>query len=86
MNGDISVPRFDGVAACAETDPDAFYPESGGEGRAVAKQARRVCRGCELIDPCLKWALDTAEPFGIWGGLTERERRAVTGRRRRRVA
>lgn len=58
---------------CAETDPEAFFPEKGGSTRA----AKAICRGCEVRAECLQYALDNDERFGIWGGLSERERRAL---------
>ena len=59
---------------CAETDQDEFFPEQGA-GNARAKM---ICRGCEVRGECLQYALDRDERFGIWGGLSERERHAVT--------
>jgi hypothetical protein len=58
---------------CAQTDPEAFFPEKGGSTRA----AKAICAGCPVIDECLRYALDNDERFGIWGGLSERERRRV---------
>ena len=60
-------------ALCAQTDPDAFFPEKGGSTR----NAKKVCVGCDVRAECLTWALDNGERFGIWGGLSERERRAM---------
>ena len=57
-------------AVCAQTDPDAFFPESGGSTR----EAKKVCRGCEVRAECLEFALETHERWGVWGGLSERER------------
>lgn len=65
-------------ALCAQTDPEAFYPEKGGSTR----EAKRVCLACEVRDQCLTYALDNDERFGIWGGLSERERRKVKRDRR----
>jgi WhiB family redox-sensing transcriptional regulator len=64
-------------ALCAETDPEAFFPEKGGSTR----EAKRICTGCEVRAECLDFALGNDERFGIWGGLSERERRRL----RRRV-
>jgi WhiB family transcriptional regulator, redox-sensing transcriptional regulator len=58
---------------CAETDPDAFFPEKGGSTR----EAKRVCRSCEVRGPCLRFALEHDERFGIYGGMSERERRRL---------
>lgn len=60
-------------ALCAQTDPEAFFPEKGGSTR----EAKRICLGCEVRDECLDYALAHDERFGIWGGLSERERRRL---------
>lgn len=60
-------------ALCAQTDPEAFFPEKGGSTR----QAKSVCAACPVIDECLRYALDRDERFGIWGGTSERERRRI---------
>ena len=65
-------------ALCAETDPEAFFPEKGGSTR----EAKKICTGCEVKAECLEYALGHDERFGIWGGLSERERRKL----KRRVA
>jgi WhiB family transcriptional regulator, redox-sensing transcriptional regulator len=65
-------------ALCAETDPDAFLPEKGGSTR----EAKRVCAGCPVRMECLETALANDERFGIWGGLSERERRRLRLQRR----
>lgn len=60
-------------ALCSQTDPEAFFPEKGGSTR----DAKRICTMCEVRDECLQYALDNDERFGIWGGLSERERRRL---------
>ena len=60
-------------ALCAEVDGEMFFPEKGGS----TKEAKQVCGACEVRPECLEYALDHAEPFGIWGGLSERERRRL---------
>lgn len=60
-------------ALCAQTDPEAFFPEKGGSTR----EAKRICQGCEVKDACLEYALAHDERFGIWEGLSERERRRL---------
>lgn len=60
-------------AACAETDPEAFFPEKGGS----TKEAKQVCGQCFVRAECLEYALKRGERFGIWGGLSERERRRL---------
>jgi WhiB family redox-sensing transcriptional regulator len=68
-------------ALCAETDPEAFFPEKGGSTR----EAKRVCTGCEVRAECLEFALASDERFGIWGGLSERERRRLRLQRRETI-
>ena len=60
-------------ALCAQTDPEAFFPEKGGSTR----EAKRICQACAVRDECLEYALLNDERFGIWGGLSERERRRL---------
>ena len=63
-------------ALCAETDPEAFFPEKGGSTR----EAKKICTGCEVKAECLEYALSNDERFGIWGGLSARERRRLRRR------
>lgn len=63
-------------ALCAQTDPEAFFPEKGGSTR----EAKRVCESCEVRSECLEYALANDERFGIWGGMSERERRRLKKR------
>jgi WhiB family redox-sensing transcriptional regulator len=65
---------------CLGVDPDLFFPERG----ASTKEAKAVCRGCVVREDCLEHALTNSEKFGIWGGMSARERRRI--RRARRVA
>jgi len=58
---------------CAQTDPEAFFPEKGGSTR----DAKKICSQCEVKAECLEYALSNDERFGIWGGLSERERRRL---------
>jgi WhiB family redox-sensing transcriptional regulator len=60
-------------ALCAQTDPEAFFPEKGGSTR----DAKAVCLDCEVRPDCLDAALQSGERFGIRGGLSERERRKL---------
>ncbi|MGL4339204.1 MAG: WhiB family transcriptional regulator [Rhodoglobus sp.] len=61
---------------CAQTDPEAFFPEKGGSTR----DAKKICTSCEVRNQCLEYALENDERFGIWGGLSERERRKLRKR------
>ena len=78
----FGTPDDDGImgwqerALCAQTDPEAFFPEKGGSTR----EAKKVCTGCEVRAECLEYALANDERFGIWGGLSERERRKLKRR------
>jgi len=63
-------------ALCAQTDPEAFFPEKGGSTR----DAKKICVSCEVRAECLEYALENDERFGIWGGLSERERRKLKRR------
>lgn len=63
-------------ALCAQTDPEAFFPEKGGSTR----DAKKVCGACNVRAECLEYALANDERFGIWGGLSERERRRLRKR------
>ena len=60
-------------ALCAQTDPEAFFPEKGGSTR----DAKKVCSACPVKQQCLEYALSNDERFGIWGGMSERERRRL---------
>ena len=77
-DGDVS---WQHKALCAQTDPEAFFPEKGGSPR----DAKRVCAKCEVREQCLKWAIDHDERFGIWGGMSERERRRYKREHRERA-
>jgi WhiB family redox-sensing transcriptional regulator len=58
---------------CLGVDPDLFFPERG----ASTREAKEVCRGCVVRTECLEFALANGEKFGIWGGMSERERRRI---------
>lgn len=75
-NGEIVELSWQERALCAQTDPEAFFPEKGGSTR----EAKRVCLSCEVRQECLEYALAHDERFGIWGGLSERERRRLKRR------
>ncbi len=67
-------PDWHRQAACKDVpDPDIFYPERG----QTDDEAKAICGDCPVRAPCLEWALETDEPFGIWGALTARERKAL---------
>lgn len=60
-------------AKCLNADPDVFFPEKGGSTR----EAKRICGECGVRVECLEYALESEERFGIWGGMSERERRKL---------
>lgn len=64
-------------ARCTETDPDLFFPEQGGDAADRVRNAKKVCASCTVSKDCLAYALEHNERSGIWGGLTERERRGL---------
>lgn len=68
-------------AACRRKNPELFFPiGTNGAAYQQIEDAKAVCRTCEVADCCLKYALDTNQDYGIWGGLSEHERRALKRR------
>jgi WhiB family transcriptional regulator, redox-sensing transcriptional regulator len=64
--------------ACQSEDPELFFPVTGsGPGLGQIARAKAVCRRCLVREQCLAYALDTRQAHGIWGGLSEDERRAI---------
>ena len=61
--------QLDGL--CNQVDPEIFFPEKGGSTR----EAKLICGLCDVSKACLRYALETEEQHGIWGGLSERDRR-----------
>jgi WhiB family redox-sensing transcriptional regulator len=72
-------------AACKDEDPDVFFP-IGTTGIAVeqVEDAKRICARCSVQEPCLEFALASNQDAGVWGGLTEDERRTLKRARQRR--
>ncbi|MEU9980567.1 WhiB family transcriptional regulator [Streptomyces sp. NPDC050856] len=73
-------------AQCRDEDPDLFFP-IGNTGPALlqAEEAKAVCRRCPVREQCLRWALESGQEAGVWGGLSEEERRALKRRISRRA-
>jgi WhiB family transcriptional regulator, redox-sensing transcriptional regulator len=74
-------------AACRGSDPELFFPAShvsATAGRAQVEAAKKICRCCPVKGTCLSWAFDNGQEAGIWGGLTEEERRRLGRRLTRR--
>jgi len=74
-------------AACLGENPELFFPD-GNTGPALlqTQEAKAVCRRCEVAETCLKWAIESGQDSGVWGGLSEVERRALKRRARLRHA
>ncbi|MFJ9520658.1 WhiB family transcriptional regulator [Kitasatospora sp. NPDC101801] len=74
-------------ATCREEDPELFFPV-GNTGPALLQieEAKAVCRRCPVRDVCLAWAFDAGQDAGVWGGLSEDERRSMKRRAARRRA
>nr|WP_076389772.1 WhiB family transcriptional regulator [Vaginimicrobium propionicum] len=68
-------------AACLDEDPELFFP-IGVTGPALAQveEAKKVCMRCDVRSECLQWALDNGQDHGVWGGLSEDERRSMKRR------
>ena len=68
-------------AACLSVDPELFFP-IGTTGPALLQieEAKAVCHRCEVIETCLRWAIESGQDTGVWGGLSENERRALKRR------
>ena len=81
--------RMEWVAAgrCIGVEPELFFPV-GTTGPAVeqTERAKAICRDCPVILDCLEWSLATAQDAGVWGGLSEEERREIRRARRRRAS
>ena len=71
----VAPPQLPG-ALCAEIDPELWFPEKGQPNRP----AKQVCASCPVRTACLQYALEHSERFGVWGGLSERERRRLLPR------
>ena len=71
-------------AACLTEDPELFFP-IGNTGPALAQieRAKQVCARCEVREQCLAWALEAGQDHGVWGGMSEEERRAIKRRKSR---
>ena len=66
------------TARCRTEDPELFFPVgTSGPALVQAHEAKQVCMQCPVITECLTWALETGQDAGVWGGLTEEERRAM---------
>jgi WhiB family transcriptional regulator, redox-sensing transcriptional regulator len=72
-------------AACLGEDPELFFPHGNtGPAAEQVERAKAICDRCEVRVACLEYALDTNQDAGVWGGLSEEERRTVRRARQRR--
>ena len=69
---------------CLDEDPELFFA-TGNTGPALrqTEEAKAVCRRCEVVDTCLRWAIESRQETGVWGGLSEDERRTLKRRNAR---
>jgi len=70
-------------AACKGMDTELFYHPDAERGHAKRKRivnAKKICASCPVLNVCAEFALSNVEVYGIWGGMTERERQRITGR------
>ena len=68
-------------AECLTEDPELFVPVgTTGPALAQVEEAKKVCRRCEVREECLRWALEAGQDHGVWGGMSEDERRAMKRR------
>lgn len=86
VNMDTSGEDWRHEAACLEEDPELFFP-IGNTGPALLQieEAKAVCRRCTVAEVCLKWAMDTGQHYGVWGGNSEDERRRLQRRQSHRI-
>ena len=71
-------PDWRDAAGCRDTDPELFFPDRDvRSARTQVKMAKMICRSCPVSATCLNWALASGQEAGIWGGLTEEERRRL---------
>jgi WhiB family redox-sensing transcriptional regulator len=75
--------NWDAEAACQSVEPEVFFPEP--QNAAEAAAATVVCRGCPVRTQCLEFALSARLDHGVWGGLTETERRSLRRSRQRKA-
>lgn len=64
--------------SCRGMDPSIFFPGAGSRRARDEPRAKVVCEGCPVLTQCRQYAVDAAEPYGIWGGMTPLERALLT--------
>jgi WhiB family redox-sensing transcriptional regulator len=73
---DHTVPDWHADGACRGMDANLWFPRAG-ESIRLIRLAQSICSACPVQPECLDYAVSSIEPFGIWGGLTERQRRQL---------
>lgn len=68
-------------AACKGVDPDLFFPTRGAGGFTDIREAKKVCDTCPVQPECLEYALVSGETVGVWGGMSERQRKRIRSAR-----
>lgn len=63
-------------ALCKDSNPKHWFPTDVGNS-AAARLAKMICAQCPVSEPCLQYALDNDQRYGIWGGMSEKERRLL---------
>jgi WhiB family redox-sensing transcriptional regulator len=82
----VPTPHWRLAAACQSSDPDLFFPlSSSGPSLDQIAQAKEICAGCAVRAECLAFAMRTHQVHGVWGGMSEEERRSARGRDERRM-
>lgn len=82
-----SVPNFGPSRACAGARAEWFFPAKGADAVHAVEAAKRICAGCRFLTPCREWAVAQGrDTVGVWGGTTDKERRAIRAHRRELVA
>jgi WhiB family redox-sensing transcriptional regulator len=71
-------PEWTKKALCAEIDPEIFFPDKGDKTAHV----KQICKACDVRAECLEYSLQNNERFGVWGGLTEHDRRRLRSRKK----
>lgn len=69
-------PDWRSLSACRDEDPELFFPDPRGPGLTQLEVARAVCARCQVRAECLSFAMETVQDHGVWGGMSEDERRA----------
>jgi WhiB family transcriptional regulator, redox-sensing transcriptional regulator len=72
-----AIEQADSIPPCQDTDPEIWFGEIGDS--YSSNMARKLCNTCPVINECLQYALESCEPFGVWGGMTAKERQKMRG-------